>query len=164
MYNLAPTLCKIYPTAQFLAEHMRTFFHHVQKIMQIGAWSLAVSLCLNKVIYHIFISHLNFIPFSVFNSQQRRKQRTTDQYKMAVSFKYWDDCLDPEDMRLMWQDPVVSKEWNDAGEEQGQKVHLSRDPDGEAYLTQTEMMVRSLLNSMILIAIVLEYWNPIETC
>ncbi|AQK60386.1 transglycosylase SLT domain containing protein expressed [Zea mays] len=59
---------------------------------------------------------------------------------MAVSFKYWDDCLDPEDMRLMWQDPVVSKEWNDAGEEQGQKVHLSRDPDGEAYLTQTEMM------------------------
>ncbi|KAG2648796.1 uncharacterized protein LOC120654773 isoform X4 [Panicum virgatum] len=59
---------------------------------------------------------------------------------MAISFKYWDDCLDPEDMRLMWQDPVVSKEWTDAGEEQGQKVHLSRDPDGEAYLTQTEMM------------------------
>ncbi|RLM78689.1 hypothetical protein C2845_PM12G04090 [Panicum miliaceum] len=59
---------------------------------------------------------------------------------MAISFKYWDDCLDPEDMRLMWQDPVVSKEWADAGEEQGQKVHLSRDPDGEAYLTQTEMM------------------------
>ncbi|CAN6230484.1 unnamed protein product [Urochloa humidicola] len=59
---------------------------------------------------------------------------------MAVSFKYWDDCLDPEDMRLMWQDPIVSKEWTDAGEEQGQKVHLSRDPDGEAYLTQTEMM------------------------
>nr|CAB3448992.1 unnamed protein product [Digitaria exilis] len=40
----------------------------------------------------------------------------------------------------MWQDPIVSKEWTDAGEEQGQKVHLSRDPDGEAYLTQTEMM------------------------
>ncbi|CAD6251737.1 unnamed protein product [Miscanthus lutarioriparius] len=59
---------------------------------------------------------------------------------MAISFKYWDDCLDPEDMKLMWQDPIVSKEWNDAGEEQGQKVHLSRDPDGEAYLTQTEMM------------------------
>ncbi|RLN08685.1 uncharacterized protein C2845_PM11G15630 [Panicum miliaceum] len=59
---------------------------------------------------------------------------------MAISFKYWDDCMDPEDMRLMWQDPVVSKEWTDAGEEQGQKVHLSRDPDGEAYLTQTEMM------------------------
>lgn len=59
---------------------------------------------------------------------------------MAVSFKYWDDCLDPDDMRLMWADPHVSKEWIDAGEEQGQKVHLSRDPDGEAYLTQTEMM------------------------
>ncbi|WVZ77725.1 hypothetical protein U9M48_025556 [Paspalum notatum var. saurae] len=60
--------------------------------------------------------------------------------KMAISYKYWDDCLDPEDMRLMWKDPIVSKEWTDAGEEQGQKVHLSRDPDGEAYLTQTEMM------------------------
>ncbi|KAF0909113.1 hypothetical protein E2562_031619 [Oryza meyeriana var. granulata] len=59
---------------------------------------------------------------------------------MAVSFKYWDDCLDPEDMQLMWADPQVSKEWVDAGEGQGQKVHLSRDPDGEAYLTQTEMM------------------------
>uniref|UniRef100_A0A453NJW8 Transglycosylase SLT domain-containing protein n=1 Tax=Aegilops tauschii subsp. strangulata TaxID=200361 RepID=A0A453NJW8_AEGTS len=64
-----------------------------------------------------------------------------DQYKMPVSFKYWDDCLDPDDMRLMWADPHVSKEWTDAGEEQGQKVHLSRDPDGEAYLTQTEIMV-----------------------
>ncbi|XP_044953893.1 uncharacterized protein LOC123404044 isoform X2 [Hordeum vulgare subsp. vulgare] len=40
----------------------------------------------------------------------------------------------------MWADPHVSKEWIDAGEEQGQKVHLSRDPDGEAYLTQTEIM------------------------
>ncbi|KAG8069887.1 hypothetical protein GUJ93_ZPchr0006g44913 [Zizania palustris] len=59
---------------------------------------------------------------------------------MPVSFKYWDDCLDPEDMQLMWADPQVSKEWVDAGEGQGQKVHLSRDPDGEAYLTQTEMM------------------------
>jgi len=75
---------------------------------------------------------------------------------MAISFKYWDDCLDPEDMRLMWQDPIVSKEWTDAGEEQGQKVHLSRDPDGEAYLTQTEMMVSSLSNSMILTLIALE--------
>uniref|UniRef100_A0A0E0CGE2 Transglycosylase SLT domain-containing protein n=1 Tax=Oryza meridionalis TaxID=40149 RepID=A0A0E0CGE2_9ORYZ len=59
---------------------------------------------------------------------------------MAISFKYWDDCLDPEDMQLMWADPHVSKEWVDAGEGPGQKVHLSRDPDGEAYLTQTEMM------------------------
>uniref|UniRef100_A0A0E0G210 Transglycosylase SLT domain-containing protein n=1 Tax=Oryza nivara TaxID=4536 RepID=A0A0E0G210_ORYNI len=59
---------------------------------------------------------------------------------MAISFKYWDDCLDPEDMQLMWADPHVSKEWIDAGEGPGQKVHLSRDPDGEAYLTQTEMM------------------------
>jgi len=72
---------------------------------------------------------------------------------MAISFKYWDDCLDPEDMRLMWQDPVVSKEWTDAGEEQGQKVHLSRDPDGEAYLTQTEMMVSGQSISVILVVV-----------
>lgn len=49
----------------------------------------------------------------------------------------------------MWQDPIVSKEWTDAGEEQGQKVHLSRDPDGEAYLTQTEMMVSGQLSYVI---------------
>ena len=67
---------------------------------------------------------------------------------MTVSFKYWDDCLDPDDMRLMWADPHVSKEWIDAGEEQGQKVHLSRDPDGEVYLTQTEMMVGYQPNSV----------------
>jgi len=53
----------------------------------------------------------------------------------------------------MWQDPVVSKEWTDAGEEQGQKVHLSRDPDGEAYLTQTEMMVSGQLISVILVVV-----------
>ncbi|OAY71172.1 hypothetical protein ACMD2_09240 [Ananas comosus] len=58
---------------------------------------------------------------------------------MSVSFKYWDDCVDPEDMRSMWMDAAVSKEWIDAGERMGQKVHLSRDPDGEPYLTQTEM-------------------------
>ncbi|OVA03203.1 Lytic transglycosylase-like SLT domain [Macleaya cordata] len=58
---------------------------------------------------------------------------------MAGSFKYWDDCLDPLDMEAMWTDPEVSKEWIDAGENKGQKVHLSRDPDGQPYLTQTEM-------------------------
>ncbi|KAI3948497.1 hypothetical protein MKW98_019247 [Papaver atlanticum] len=59
--------------------------------------------------------------------------------KMGVSFKYWDDCLDAEDMEEMWNDAEVSKEWIDAGEMKGQKVHLSRDPDGQAFLTQTEM-------------------------
>lgn len=63
---------------------------------------------------------------------------------MSVSFKYWDDCVDPEDVRSMWMDAAVSKEWIDAGERMGQKVHLSRDPDGEPYLTQTEMRVTSL--------------------
>ncbi|XWS27609.1 hypothetical protein CRYUN_Cryun26dG0131400 [Craigia yunnanensis] len=58
---------------------------------------------------------------------------------MGVSFKYWDDCVDPEDMEAMWEQLEVRTEWIDAGETQGQRVHLSRDPDGQPYLTQTEM-------------------------
>ncbi|KAJ0042542.1 hypothetical protein Pint_18104 [Pistacia integerrima] len=58
---------------------------------------------------------------------------------MAVSYKYWDDCVDPEDMKEMWKEVEVSTEWLDAGEDRGQKVHLSRDPDGEPFLTQTEI-------------------------
>lgn len=60
----------------------------------------------------------------------------------------------------MWKDPNVNKEWSDAGEEQGRKVHLSRDPDGEAYLTQTEMMVSASVkfhsNSSIMTEITLK--------
>ncbi|KAJ0099707.1 hypothetical protein Patl1_20790 [Pistacia atlantica] len=59
--------------------------------------------------------------------------------RMAVSYKYWDDCVDPEDMKEMWKEVEVSTEWLDAGEDRGQKVHLSRDPDGEPFLTQTEI-------------------------
>ncbi|CAA6667850.1 unnamed protein product [Spirodela intermedia] len=58
---------------------------------------------------------------------------------MSVSFKYWEDCVDAEDMELLWMDPDVSKEWTDAGESRGKKVLLSRDPDGQPFLTQTEM-------------------------
>ncbi|XAR56920.1 hypothetical protein NMG60_11037577 [Bertholletia excelsa] len=58
---------------------------------------------------------------------------------MAVSFKYWDDCVDPQDMEALWTDPEVQTEWINAGEAKGKKVHLSRDPDGQPYLTQTEM-------------------------
>ncbi|KAG6495269.1 hypothetical protein ZIOFF_043063 [Zingiber officinale] len=58
---------------------------------------------------------------------------------MSVSYKYWDDCVDPDEMRLLWKYPEVRKEWIDAGENIGQKVLLSRDPDGQLYLTQTEM-------------------------
>ncbi|KAF4388989.1 hypothetical protein F8388_026718 [Cannabis sativa] len=60
-------------------------------------------------------------------------------HTMAVNFKYWDDCVDPLDMEAMWKIPEVNLEWLDAGETRGQKVHLSRDPDGQPYLTQTEM-------------------------
>ncbi|KAK3042655.1 hypothetical protein RJ639_000907 [Escallonia herrerae] len=58
---------------------------------------------------------------------------------MAVNFKYWDECADPPDMEAMWMDPDVRAEWIGAGETKKSKVHLSRDPDGQPYLTQTEM-------------------------
>ncbi|CAK9175001.1 unnamed protein product [Ilex paraguariensis] len=58
---------------------------------------------------------------------------------MAVSFKYWDDCVDAQDLEAMWMDPEVGAEWINAGETRESKVHLSRDPDGQPYLTQTEM-------------------------
>lgn len=59
----------------------------------------------------------------------------------GVSFKYWNDCVDPEDLDAMWAEPYVKAEWIDVGETMGSKVHLSRDPDGQPYLTQTEMRV-----------------------
>lgn len=58
---------------------------------------------------------------------------------MAVSFRYWNDCIDPSDLEAMWRIPEVSTEWLDAGESRDLRVHLSRDPDGKSYLTQTEM-------------------------
>lgn len=58
---------------------------------------------------------------------------------MAPSIKYWDDWVDPEDMATMWAVPDVYDEWIAAGEKQGQKVHLSRDPDGQPCVTQTEL-------------------------
>lgn len=58
---------------------------------------------------------------------------------MGVSFRYWDDCVDARDMQEMWMDPYVRAEWITAGETVGSKVHLSRDTDGQPYLTQTEM-------------------------
>lgn len=58
---------------------------------------------------------------------------------MGISFRYWGECVEPTDMEAMWRSPEVSTEWLDAGETKGQKVHLSRDPEGQPYLTQTEM-------------------------
>ncbi|VVA26986.1 PREDICTED: transglycosylase [Prunus dulcis] len=60
---------------------------------------------------------------------------------MAVSFRYWEDCVDSHDLEEMWSSPCVTAEWLDAGESRGQKVHLSRDPDGQPFLTQTEMKI-----------------------
>ncbi|XP_052207883.1 uncharacterized protein LOC127811758 isoform X2 [Diospyros lotus] len=58
---------------------------------------------------------------------------------MAVSFTYWDGCIDPEDLDTLWMDPDVRTEWINAGETRWHQVHLSRDPDGQPYLTETEM-------------------------
>ncbi|KAH7557855.1 hypothetical protein ACOSP7_027766 [Xanthoceras sorbifolium] len=58
---------------------------------------------------------------------------------MVGSFKYWEDCVDLKDLEAMWMDDEVSSEWLEAGEMRENKVHLSRDPDGEPYLTRTEM-------------------------
>jgi hypothetical protein len=59
--------------------------------------------------------------------------------KMAPNMKFWDDWADVEDMDAMWNHPDVCKEWLAAGEERGQKVHMSRNFDGKPYVTQTEM-------------------------
>ncbi|KAK9131101.1 hypothetical protein Sjap_011588 [Stephania japonica] len=53
-----------------------------------------------------------------------------------------DECLDPQDLEAMWGDPEVSKQRIGVGEDRGQKFHLSHDPDGQPYLTQTEMKVK----------------------
>lgn len=63
---------------------------------------------------------------------------------MAISFTYWDDCVDLQDLEAMWKVPEVSTEWLKAGEAKGHKIHLSRDPDGQPYLTQTEMRVKQI--------------------
>ncbi|KAK9144340.1 hypothetical protein Sjap_004243 [Stephania japonica] len=63
----------------------------------------------------------------------------SDLIQMAVIFKYWDECLDPQDLEALWGNPEVSKQRIDEGGDRGQKVLLSRDPDGQPYLTQTEM-------------------------
>ncbi|XP_042011197.1 uncharacterized protein LOC121759610 [Salvia splendens] len=61
-------------------------------------------------------------------------------FKMeAVSFGYWNDCVDPDDLEAMWMESDVKSEWINVGETKGSKVHLSRDSDNQPYITQTEM-------------------------
>lgn len=72
-------------------------------------------------------------------------ERSYSNARMANSFMYWNDCVDPDDLEAMWMDPAVRAEWIEVGETKGQKVHLSRDPDGQPYLTQTEMKVITFL-------------------
>ncbi|XP_031115093.1 uncharacterized protein LOC116019124 isoform X4 [Ipomoea triloba] len=57
----------------------------------------------------------------------------------SVSFRFWDDCVNLLDLEAMWMDPNVAAEWITVGETKGSKVHLSRNPDGQPYLTQAEM-------------------------
>lgn len=47
-------------------------------------------------------------------------------------------------MEAMWMDPDVHKEWISVGETKGKKVHMARDPDGQPYLTETEMKVKNI--------------------
>jgi hypothetical protein len=61
--------------------------------------------------------------------------------RMVTSMKYWDDCVDAEDMEAMWRDSAVSAEWIAAGEKKGHKVHISRNSGGKLYVTQKEMRV-----------------------
>jgi len=77
---------------------------------------------------------------------------------MAISFSYWDDCVDPQNFEAMWNVPEVSAEWIKAGEQRCQKVHLSRDPDGQPYLTQTEMRVNTFLYLMDLAKFQISRW------
>ncbi|KAG6407306.1 hypothetical protein SASPL_130293 [Salvia splendens] len=61
-------------------------------------------------------------------------------FKMeAVSFGYWNDCVDPDDLEAMWTESDVKSEWISVGETKGSRVHLSRDSDNQPCLTQTEM-------------------------
>ncbi|KAK7324228.1 hypothetical protein VNO77_27757 [Canavalia gladiata] len=73
------------------------------------------------------------------NCNYLMKNIGVDYLRMAISFTYWDYCVDPEDLEAMWNVPEVRAEWLKAGEERSQMIHLSRDPDGQPYLTQTEM-------------------------
>ena len=63
---------------------------------------------------------------------------------MSVSFTYWDDCAEFQDLEAMWGIPEVKSEWLKAGESKGKRVHLLRDPDGQPYLTLTEMKVKTI--------------------
>ncbi|KAK9103283.1 hypothetical protein Sjap_020537 [Stephania japonica] len=36
-------------------------------------------------------------------------------HPMAVSFQYWDECLDPQDLEALWGNPEVSKQRIGAG-------------------------------------------------
>lgn len=76
---------------------------------------------------------------------------------MATTFKYWDDCVHPLDIEALWLNPQVRTEWLDSGETKGQKVHLSRDPDGQPFLTQTEMRVKLRYLSDFLFFIIIIY-------
>ena len=57
--------------------------------------------------------------------------------------------MDTKDLEGMWSDSDVVVEWLNAGETRGSKVHLSRDPDGQPFLTQIEMKVGETKDSKV---------------
>ncbi|KAI4342421.1 hypothetical protein MLD38_027052 [Melastoma candidum] len=95
---------------------------------------------------HLFnLPFIIFFCFSIAKNHSPTPPNPTWEYKatsspmMMAGFKYWEDCILNLDMEAMWLIPDVSSEWESAGETRGHKVRFSRDPQGQPYLTQTEM-------------------------
>ncbi|CAI9100059.1 OLC1v1036981C1 [Oldenlandia corymbosa var. corymbosa] len=68
---------------------------------------------------------------------------------MAVSSKYWDDCVDPEGLEAMWADPDVRAELLNVGEAIGSKINLSRDPDGCSRIIVRRRFVSQIDSDML---------------
>lgn len=66
--------------------------------------------------------------------------------------------MDQEELELMWLNEEVNHEWIEAGETKENKVHLSRDSDGQIYLTHTELRVsRNLLLLSVFLSLQILY-------
>lgn len=55
--------------------------------------------------------------------------------------KYWEDCVDPKDVKELWEEVEVTNEWLDARKDRKQIGQRSTDHDGKLFFTQTQMSV-----------------------
>ena len=60
------------------------------------------------------------------------------------SCTYWDSRVFQEDMRDMWINPDVLKEWTKSGERRG-RVRFSQDEEKRPYLSRVEVKVRKII-------------------